>query len=180
MVQAQDPIQKALEYMRYQGAKSFEDLTALIRRTGSTWSSALVDMSEHQAEFRPGEEWCAKEVLGHLIGANRGINQQIADMAGAQSPKPAQRVKGMGEIPEEYERMDISRLRTEVADVFGEIEELMSSLAGNKKLDQQFPHPLFGPLNLKEWFVFHRNSSSTTTRSALSCSRVRFACSFLA
>lgn len=156
MVQTQDPIQKALEYMRYQGAKTFEDLTALISRTGSTWSEALVDMSEQQAEFRPGEEWCAKEVLSHLIGTNRGINQQIADMAGAESPRPAQRVKGMGEISEEYDRMDISRLRTEVADVFEEIEELMSSLAGNEKLDQQFPHPLFGPLNLKEWFVFHR------------------------
>ena len=156
MVQAQDPIQKALEYMKYQGAKSFDDLTALISRTGSTWSSALVDMSEQQAEFHPGEEWCAKEALGHLIGTNRGINQQIADMAGAESPRPAQRVKGMGEISEEYEQMDISRLRAEVADVFGEIEALMSSLSGNEKLDQEFPHPIFGPLNLKEWFVFHR------------------------
>jgi hypothetical protein len=156
MVQTQDPIQKALEYMRYQGSKSIEDLSALIRRTEASWSEAIEGMSEQQAEFRPGEEWCAKEVLGHLIGTNRGINQQIADMAGAQSPKQAQRVKGMGEIPKEYEQMDIARLRTEVADVFGEIEELMSSLAGNEKLDQQFPHPLFGPLNLKEWFVFHR------------------------
>ena len=132
MVQAQDPIQKALEYMRYQGSKSFEDLTALISRTGSTWSSAIDGMSEQQAEFRPGEEWCAKEVLGHLIGANRGINQQIADMAGAPSPKPAQRVKGMGEIPEEYEQMDISRLRTEVSDVFGEIEELCRHLRATR------------------------------------------------
>lgn len=156
MVQTQDPIQKALEYMRYQGSKSFEEITALISRTGAAWSSALEGMSDQQAEFKPGEEWCAKEVLGHLIGANRGINQQIADMAGATSPKAAPLVRGMGEIPTEYEQMGISRLRTEVHDVFSEIETLMTSLASSDKLDQQFPHPLFGQLNLKEWFVFHR------------------------
>ena len=25
-----------------------------------------------------------------------------------------------------------------------------------QKLSQKFPHPIFGQLNLKEWFAFHR------------------------
>ena len=156
MTQTQDPIQKALEYMRYQGAKSFDDLIALIDRTGAQWSGALEGMSGQQATFQPEGEWCAKEVLGHLITANRGINQQIADMAGVQSPRAAERARAMGEISSEYERMDIGELRGEVDDVFVEIKQLMSSLASSDKLDQKFPHPMFGPLNLKEWFAFHR------------------------
>ena len=156
MVQAEDPIQKALEYMHYQGSKSFDDLSALIERTGTQWSNALEGISEQQATFQPEGEWCAKEVLGHLITANRGINQTIAELAGVESPRQAQRAKTMGEISPEYESMSIDELRGEVRDVFSEIIQFMSSLAGNDRLDQQFPHPLFGPLNLKEWFAFHR------------------------
>jgi len=156
MVQTQDPIKKALEYMKYQGSKSLEELTALIDRSSSAWAAALEGMSDAQAEFRPGEEWNAREVLGHLIGTHRGINQQIADIAGADSPRAAPHVRKMGEVPDEYEQMDIARLRTEVDDTFREIETLMKSLASSDGLDQQFPHPIFGPLNLKEWFVFHR------------------------
>ncbi len=155
--QQTDPaIQKAIEYMRYQGAKSFEDLTALITRTGVQWSDTLDGMTEPQATFQPQGEWCAKEVLNHLITANRGINQTIADMAGVQSPHEYERAKAMGEVSDEYSSMTIGELRDEVGDVFSEINQLMASLAGSDKLDQTFPHPLFGPLNLKEWFAFHR------------------------
>jgi hypothetical protein len=156
MTQIQDPIQQALDYMRYQGAKSFDDLTALIDRTGVQWSNALDGVSDTQATFQPQGEWCAKEVLGHLITANRGINQTIADLARVQSPRSAERAKAMGEISAEYETMDVGELRGEVGAVFSEITQLMASLEGSDKLDQSFPHPIFGPLNLKEWFAFHR------------------------
>jgi hypothetical protein len=142
--------------MHYQGAKSFDDLTTSINRTGTQWAEALDGMSEQQAEFQPAGEWCSKEVLGHLITANRGINQTIADMAGVESPRSAERAKAMGEIAAEYENMSVAELRGEVRDIFSEITILMSSLAGNDQLEQTFPHPLFGPLNLKEWFAFHR------------------------
>jgi hypothetical protein len=156
MTQAPDSPQKVIEYMRYQGAKSFDDLKALIDRTSRQWAQALDGMTEEQAEFQPAGEWSAKQVLGHVITANRGINQQIADMAGVESPHPSERAKAMGEIWPEYEEMSIDGLRSEVSEVFDEIQTLMASLAGNNRLDQQFPHPIFGPLNLKEWFAFHR------------------------
>ena len=152
----QDPIQKALEYMHYQGAKSFDDLIALIDRTGAQWTRAIEGLTEEQSSFRPEGEWCAKEVLAHLISANRGINQRIAEMAGAESPHEAEKTRGMGEIAPEYEDMGVDELSGEVRDVFTEITSLMTSLSSSGGLDQTFPHPLFGPLNLKEWFAFHR------------------------
>ena len=154
--QTQDPIQKALEYMHYQGAKSFDELIALIERTGVQWSNALDGMSDHQAQFQPQGEWCAKEVLNHLITANRGINQTIADLAGVESPRKAERAKAMGELSDEYTSMGIDDLRGEVSTVFSEITQLMASVSDSDKLEQSFPHPLFGQLNLKEWFAFHR------------------------
>jgi hypothetical protein len=156
MTQAPESSQRVIEYMRYQGSKSFEDLMALIARTAGQWDKALSGLTEAQATFQPSGEWNAKQVLGHVITANRGINQQIADMAGVESPHPSGRAKAMGEIWPEYESMGIEGLRSEVQDVFAEIQALMASLAGSNRLDQQFPHPIFGPLNLKEWFAFHR------------------------
>lgn len=157
MTQTQDdPIHQAISYMRYQGAKSFEDLTVLLERTEKQWAGKLEGMSEQQATFQPQGEWCAKEVINHLITANRGINQTIADMAGVESPHKTERAKAMGEMSDELTRLSIAELRGEVGDVFREITQLMTSLQGNDKLDQQFPHPIFGPLNLKEWFAFHR------------------------
>ena len=31
-----------------------------------------------------------------------------------------------------------------------------AQLAGSESLAESFPHPIFGPLNLKEWIAFHR------------------------
>jgi hypothetical protein len=151
MTQQDDPIQKALEYMRYQGAKTFDDIIALIDRTSGDWSRALEGMSEEQAGVQPVGEWNAKEVLSHLLTSNRGINQQIADMAGAESPRPAKKITKMGESS-----MSLDELRGVVTEVFNETKSLISLLRDSDKLDQKFPHPLFGPLNLKEWFAFHR------------------------
>jgi len=156
MTQAADPIQKALEYMRYQGEKSFDDILALMDRTAGDWLRALEGISEAQATFKPGEEWSARELLGHLLLTNRGINQQIADMAGTESPRPAERVRAMGATSEEYEGLPVDALRDVIREVFDETKALISSVAGSNKLDQKFPHPIFGPLNLKEWFAFHR------------------------
>ena len=156
MTQAADPIQRALEYMRHQGAKSLDDLIALMDRTSAEWSRPLEGMTEAQAAFQPEGEWCAKQVLGHLIDANRGINQQIAEMVGVESPRQSPRVRAMGETSADLEELSVDALRGVIREVFDETKALIGSAAGSDKLDQKFPHPLFGPLNLKEWFAFHR------------------------
>lgn len=151
-----DPIQQALGYMRYQGAKSLDDLVALMDRTGSEWSQAFEDLSEARASFQPDGEWCAKEVLNHVLLSNRGINQQIAEMAGAESPRPSRKITDMGQMAEEYAGLSVDEIREVLRQVFEETKKLLRSLSASDKLDQSFPHPLFGPLSLKEWFAFHR------------------------
>jgi hypothetical protein len=153
---AEDPIQQALGYMHHQGSKSFDDLIALMDRTEADWLRALEGVTDEQASFQPDGEWCAKEVLGHLLSANRGINQQIAEMAETESPHPSQKVRTMGETSPEYERMSVVELRGQLKEAFDETKLLLARIQDSDKLDQQFPHPLFGPLNLKEWFAFHR------------------------
>lgn len=158
MTQAEqsDPIAKAVGYMRYQAEKGFESLLALMDRTGNEWASALEGMSEDQASFRPEGEWCAKEILGHVVYSNRGVNQQIAEMGGVESPREAPKLRGMGESSEELEGLPVADLRKLVAETFAETKALTRSLEKSGKLDATFTHPLFGTLNLKEWVAFQR------------------------
>jgi hypothetical protein len=143
--------------MRHQGAKSFADLDAMLEGTANDWANCLGSLSEAQATFRPEGEWCAKEVVGHVLLTDRSINRGIARMAGVEPPTgPVPEARSMGLRSEEEETLPIEELAGRVAVLFDECRVLTSTLARGGSLEKTFPHPLFGQLNLKEWIAFHR------------------------
>jgi hypothetical protein len=163
--QTTDPrIEKALSFLHHQGAKSLEELGALMDKTAGDWEKCLEGMSDAQAEFKPAtptgpageDEWCAKEVVGHVLASQRGLNVTIAERAGVEPPVQAEQIRKMGVKSEEDEKRSLAELRPELAAVCEESKRLVTSLPEGEKLEQQFPHPIFGQLNLKEWFAFHR------------------------
>jgi hypothetical protein len=165
MTQATDDrMTKAQEYMRHQGTKSLAELGALMERTAADWERCLEGMTDAQAMFRPGtptgpegeDEWCTREVLGHVLASQRGLNVTIAQMAGVEPPAQAEQVRKMGVKSEEDEARPLADLRPMIAAVCEESQRLALSLPEGEKLEQRFPHPIFGQLNLKEWFAFHR------------------------
>ena len=155
--QQTDPVQQGLSYMRHQGAKSFGDIDAMLERTADDWRLCLEAMSETQAKFKPAGEWCAKEVLGHAIMTCRSIHQDVAGLGGVQPPgELAEEVRAMGVQSPEYEAMPIDDLCDMIVGALEETRMLAVALQKSDKLDASFPHPLFGPLNLKEWLAFQR------------------------
>ena len=62
----------------------------------------------------------------------------------------------MGVKSEADEARSLADLRPRIASVCEESKRLVTSLLEGEKLSQKFPHPIFGQLNLKEWFAFHR------------------------
>jgi len=152
-----DPVQQGLSYMRHQGAKSFPDIDAMLERTAGDWGRCLEGLSEQQATYQPAGEWCAKEVLGHVILTDRSINQDIAGLAGIEAPADrVEEARAMGLQSGADEALSIEDLRDRVAVVFNESRKLAATLAQSERLESSFPHPIFGPLNLKEWLAFHR------------------------
>lgn len=165
MTQAMDDrMTQAQEYLRHQGAKGLADLGALMERTAGDWERCLDGMSDAQTMFKPStptgpageDEWCAKEVLGHVLASQRGLNVTIAQMAGVEPPAEAEQIRAMGVKSEEDEARSLADLRPRIGAVCDESQRLVTSLPEGEKLEQKFPHPIFGPLNLKEWFAFHR------------------------
>jgi len=165
MTQAMDErMSKAQEYLHHQGSKGLSDLAALMDRTAADWGRCLEGMSDAQAMFKPStptgpageDEWCTKEVLGHVLASQRGLNVTVAQMAGVEPPARAAQIRVMGVKSEADEALSLSELRPKIAAVCDESKRLVTSLPEGEKLEQKFPHPIFGQLNLKEWFAFHR------------------------
>ncbi|HET9477553.1 MAG TPA: DinB family protein, partial [Dehalococcoidia bacterium] len=102
-------------------------------------------------------KWCVKEVIGHYLLSERSLNNTAAERAGVTPPaNPGAPVQKMGAQSPEHEAMTMDGLRQRLAAFFDETVELIGRLQNSPKLEEAFPHPVFGPLNVKEWLAFHR------------------------
>lgn len=171
MTQQANPMETAKNFLHYQGAKDFDDMAQLMRKTADDWAACLEGLSEAQASHQPdptvggfqtpasgeGPKWCVKEVIGHYLLSERSLNNTAAERAGVEPPpSPGAAVRQMGEQSAEYEAMPLDELRAKLSGFFEETVSLIYRLRGSTKLDETFPHPVFGPLNVKEWLAFHR------------------------
>lgn len=151
MVQQSDDLtRQALSYLRYQGAKSLSALSALMERTAQECARCLEGVSEEQASFKPGEEWSIREVLGHLLVLGEASNRIIRALAAGEEPSVE---VGDGAAAA---RRPFAELRQALADQWVETCRLAVSLPEEASLERTAPHPIFGPLNFKEWLVFQR------------------------
>ena len=170
MTQQVDPMERAAQFLHRQGEKGLEELEALMRQTAEDWANCLQGVSEAQAAHQPepgehiptpasgeGPKWCAKETIGHFLLSERSLNNTAAGLAGVDPPPdPPLPVRAMGAQSPEYEAMPLDGLRQKLAEFFDETTALIGRLDGSRNLDAKFPHPVFGPLNIKEWLAFHR------------------------
>ena len=170
MTQAVDPLEQAAQFLHRQGAKGFDELEALMRQTADDWAGCLEGTSDAQAAHEPqdrghvptpvsgeGPKWCIKEIIGHYLVSERFLNNSVAGAAGvAPPPDPGPPIQGMGAQSPELEAMPLDALRGKLTEFFEETAMLIGGLRGSSKLDEKFPHPVFGPLNAKEWLAFHR------------------------
>lgn len=170
MTQQVDPMVRAAQFLHRQGEKGFDELEAMMRQTATDWDNCLQGMSEPQAVHQPepgehiqtpasgeGPKWCVKETIGHYLLAERSLNNTAAGLAGVEPPPdPPQPVRAMGQQSPEYEAMPLPELRGKLSEFCDETITLIAGLRTSSKLDEKFPHPVFGPLNIKEWLAFHR------------------------
>jgi hypothetical protein len=171
MTQQVDPLERAAQFLHRQGAKGFDELQALMRETAADWARCLDGMTEAQATHPPdpqtpgietpasgeGTKWCVKETVGHYLLSERSLNNTAAGFAGVDPPPDApEPVRRMGAQSPEYEALPLDALRQKLGEFFEETSGLIGRLSGSSKLDAAFPHPVFGPLNIKEWLAFHR------------------------
>jgi len=170
MSQQANPLERAASFLHHQGAKGLEELAALMKQTSDDWARCLEGMTDAQATHQPepyehvptpasgeGPKWSARETIGHYLLSERSLNNTAAGLGGVTPPPdPAQPVRAMGAQSPDLEALPLDALRQKLADFFEETDALIGRLAASTNLESSFPHPVFGPLNIKEWLAFHR------------------------
>ena len=151
MTQDTDIREQALSYMRHQATKSMDDLAALIERTAADCARCLEGVSDQQAAFRYEQEWCIKEVLGHMIESGKGVNREIANLV---EDRPSAREARMGVVAGADRTLE--EMRQALTDLWGETGRLVASLPEAGNLERTWDHPMFGSLNFREWIAFQR------------------------
>ena len=136
-----------MSYLTHQGKKDVPAVVGVIERERRRLLDLLADVSREQAEFAPSPgQWCIREIVEHVVAAERGVLAIIARLAGVAAP-PQQGPGAGRSLPE---------LREDLTSVRGQLLALVRGLPQHANLDARHQHLFFGPLNWKEWLAFQR------------------------
>jgi hypothetical protein len=114
-------------------------------------------MSDAQANFAPAGEWSAREVVNHFLEVTRGVNQQVSRLTRTgQMPSGSLDEETLADQGGKADCQTVQEMSAWLAEIFDDIVALTRSLEGNRHLDETFPHPMFGQLNILEWIAFQR------------------------
>ena len=151
MTQQDSRMQEAREYIRHQSGKALGDLAALMERTSAECARALDGVSDEQAAFHPDEEWSIKQVVEHMLSSGAAVNREIENLVeGAETAPPGRTgVTRAGDRP-------MAELRERMGVLWHETCELVASSSPDAMPAATWDHPIFGPLNFKEWIAFQR------------------------
>ncbi len=152
---ALDPEQQRIRgYLQTQAAKlSVADLVDKVRSDMEQVREAALAVPADRFTERPAEgEWCANEVMAHIVGGADGLGRGIvAAIDSGTRPAP---------VADRMEKTDVSRTAGEWWDALvaerTALFERVGKASGDEHLDVTWTHPMFGPLNWREWLLFLR------------------------
>jgi uncharacterized damage-inducible protein DinB len=136
-----------VSYLTHQGKKDVSAVVAVIERERRRLLDLLADVSQEQAEFAPAPgQWSIREIVEHVVAAERGVLAVIARLAGVAAPPERGPAAGRS----------LAELRKDLASVRAQLQVLVRDLPQDASLDAKHDHLFFGPLNWKEWLAFQR------------------------
>ena len=151
-------IDRVTGYIRHNAAKEPPALRALVQQGHDQLCALLDRLSEEQARWKPGpDDWCALELLQHVVTAKRGVaricqrlasGEQVADFGGEGEEQDGVMGKhAFASLAEAREALDAAH------------EETLAFIDGplaSANVETRFSHFIFGDLNCCEWAAFQR------------------------
>lgn len=144
---------RIVSYIAHNAAKPREEIRGLIERQHRTLMNVLEGVTDERSSIRPpGDEWCIKDVLRHVIDGKRMTARLIDRLArgeriegsvplGAQSPESG---------------ASLGSLIAAAEDAHRALLETLDRLPADIDRGATFEHPFFGPLDALGWAVFQR------------------------
>jgi hypothetical protein len=136
-------------------SKGFPELRPAVEEARQALLAEAEGLSEGQAAFQPAGEgeagWSVIEVLRHVIFEEEDVTRRILELA-AGHPTAGTEIGR----PRGREDALLSALVHDLREVRRGLLVLIEGIQGSERLDATAPHPWFGELNCRAWFLFQR------------------------
>ncbi|HXH20908.1 MAG TPA: DinB family protein [Dehalococcoidia bacterium] len=161
---AEDVRQRVRSYLLGQAeAKGFAELRPAVEEARAALIAEVEPLSEAQAAFQPPGEgeagWSVRDVLRHVIFEEEDVTRLILQLA-AGHPGPGTIIGRL----REREGASLEALLHDLKEARRRLLATVEALAGSERLDATAPHPWFGELNCRAWFLFQRVHDGDHTR----------------
>ncbi len=145
-------------YIKHNSTKEPRALHELVEQGHRQLAGMLEGMSEEQARWKHAAgEWCALDLLHHVVSAKRGVARICTRLASGEQPP------GTGREGDEQDGItrgepfaSLSDARTALDAAHGETLAFIDGPLATANTDARFNHFIFGDLNCREWAAFQR------------------------
>ena len=148
-----DEVGRVRDYLLAQGEKySWLDLWPRVIAGRLDFLDAISDVNSEQAAFQPGGDvWSIAEVGHHVLQASRNVQKVVRSLsAGGAAPA------GNVDPPREPARTPWDSLSHSIREDSVRLAALIDGLPEPPSLDAVSPHPFFGDLHARAWYLFQR------------------------
>ena len=151
-------IDRVTGYIRHNATKEPPALRSLVQQGHDQLSGLLDSLSEEQARWKPGPgDWCALELLQHVVTAKRGVARICQRLAAGEQPP------GIGREGDEQDGItrgepfaSLAEARTAMNAAHAELLAFIDGPLASANVEARFNHFVFGDLNCREWAAFQR------------------------
>ena len=140
-------------YLQTQGERyTFSELWSRLIRARITVMDAVEGVTQEQAEFRfDPDEWSISEVLHHVLTSSGRVAETIEALSRGESINP-----GRIDPPREETSETIDELTRRLREDSIAWTALTQRLPASPPTEPTAPHPMFGELHARAWYLFQR------------------------
>jgi hypothetical protein len=143
-------------YIQHQAMKSREAIGDLVAGSQQKYYDIISGVTEQASAAKPApDEWCHRELVRHVIGAQDAVRLLVHHMSRGEMPPPSDGPRGIGMMIADDER-PFAALLEQLEQVNAGMLQAIRDMPTEANLELKSPHPFFGPLNAPEWAVFQR------------------------
>ena len=147
MVLPDEARETVISYLTHQGRKDVPAIVEVIERERRRLLDMLAEVSPEQEAYAPSAgQWSVRDVVEHVVAAERGVVEVIARLADVAAPPAGPPAAGRS----------LAELREHLAAVRAQLLALAKGIPSDAALHAKHEHFFFGPLNWKEWLAFQR------------------------
>jgi hypothetical protein len=146
---------RVIGYMQHQAQKSHGAILELVQASQPRYIDVVSTLGPDAAAKKPSaDEWSVRELILHVISAQRGVTALVHHLARGEFPPPSDDLQ-MGHIMSDDGR-PFERFVEELRATNEVMLQAIRDLPPSPDLEKRAPHPMFGQLNCVEWAVFQR------------------------